>query len=220
MREVFLAACLGAVLVTQAAASEALKVDDVVTRVQARYDATHDFTAKVIQKLRVASLDKTLTSEGTVAFKKPGRMRWEFKEDEPQIIVADGTTLWFYRPQEQQVFKAPFDAAFRSTTPISFLTGVGRIAQDFDVTLNGESADGKLLYLQLVPKRDGGDVGVLRLRVMRDSADIQGAEVYDPLGNVSILEFEDLKRNLDMPDSSFAFQVPPGVDVISAPIGE
>jgi outer membrane lipoprotein carrier protein len=197
-----------------------LEVDDVIARVQARYDATHDFTARVIQKLRVASLDKTLTTEGTVAFKKPGRMRWEFKEDDPQIIVADGTTLWFYRPQEQQVFKAPFDAAFRSSTPISFLTGVGRIAQDFDVTLNGQSADGTLLYLQLIPKRDAGDVGVLRLRVTRDTADIRGAEVYDPLGNVSILEFEDLRRNLGLADERFEFEVPAGVDVISAPVAE
>lgn len=211
---------VGVVLITSVVATQALEAGDVVKRVQERYDATHDFTAKVIQKLRVASLDKTLTSEGTVAFKKPGRMRWEFKEDEPQIIVADGETLWFYRPEEQQVFKAPFDAAFRSTTPISFLTGVGRIAQDFDVTLNGESADGKLLYLQLVPKRDAGDVGVLRLRVTRDSADIRGAEVFDPLGNVSILEFEDVQRNLELPDSRFEFEIPPGVDVISAPTAD
>jgi outer membrane lipoprotein carrier protein len=196
------------------------EVDDIVARVQARYDATHDFTARVIQKLRVASLDKTLTTEGTVAFKKPGRMRWEFKEDDPQIIIADGTTLWFYRPEEQQVFKAPFDAAFHSSTPISFLTGVGRIAQDFDITLNGQSADGTLLYLQLIPKRDAGDVGVLRLRVTRDTADIRGAEVYDPLGNVSILEFEDLRRNLGLTDERFEFEVPAGVDVISAPVAE
>lgn len=208
------------VVTGRATIAPATEPGDIVARVQSRYDATHDFTARVVQKLRIASLDKTLTSEGTVAFKKPGRMRWEFKEDDPQIIVADGKTLWFYKPQEQQVFKAPFDAAFKSTTPISFLTGVGRIAQDFDVTLNGTSVDGKLVYLQLVPKRDGGDVGTLRLRVTHDTADIRGAEVYDPLGNVSILEFEDLQRNLDLPDERFEFEVPPGVDVISAPIGE
>jgi outer membrane lipoprotein carrier protein len=208
----------GAMLLA-AVAAHAAAADDLATRVQARYDATHDFTARVVQKLRVASLGKTLTSEGTVAFKKPGRMRWEFKQDDAQIIVADGTTLWFYRPQEQQVFKAPFDSAFRSTTPISFLTGVGSIVKDFDVTLNGESADGTLLYLQLVPKKDAADVGVLRLRVTRDTADIRGAEVFDPLGNVSILEFEDVQRNLGVPDERFQFEIPPGVDVISAPLG-
>jgi len=31
---------------------------------------------------------------------------------EPQVIVADGQTLWFYQPKEHQVMKAPFDAAF------------------------------------------------------------------------------------------------------------
>lgn len=209
----------GILVLLVAVVARAGEADDIATRVQERYDATHDFTARVVQKLRVASLDKTLTSEGTVAFKKPGRMRWEFKEDDPQIIVADGTTLWFYRPQEQQVFKAPFDSAFRSTTPISFLTGVGRITQDFNVTLSGESPDGKLLYLQLTPKKDAGDVGVLRLRVTRDTADIRGAEVFDPLGNVSILEFEDVQRNLALPDDRFQFEIPPGVDVISAPMG-
>ena len=56
----------------------------------------------------------------------------------PQTVVADGTTLWLYQPKEQQVMKAPFDAAFRSTTPISFLTGVGRITDDFSrATLDG-----------------------------------------------------------------------------------
>jgi outer membrane lipoprotein carrier protein len=220
MATLFKALCLVLVFAGWSTVALGLEVSEIIERVQARYDATHDFTAKVIQKLRVASLDKTLTTEGTVAFKKPGRMRWEFKEDDPQIIVADGTTLWFYRPEEQQVFKAPFDSAFRSTTPISFLTGVGRIAQDFDITLNGQSVDGKLLYLQLIPKRDAGDVGVLRLRVTSDTADIRGAEVYDPLGNVSILEFEDLRRNLGLTDERFEFEVPAGVDVISAPLAE
>jgi len=44
--------------------------------------------------------------------------------------------------------------------------------------------------------------------------------VYDPLGNVSILEFEDLRRNLGLTDERFEFEVPAGVDVISAPLAE
>jgi outer membrane lipoprotein-sorting protein len=59
----------------------------------------------------------------------------------------------------------------------------------------------------------------LRLRVTRDTADIRGAEVFDPLGNVSVLEFEDVQRNLALPDDRFQFEIPPGVDVISAPLG-
>lgn len=196
----------------------ALDADDVVDKVQARYDATEDFVAEVVQEMTVASLGKTITSKGTVAFKKPGRMRWEFLEDEPQVIVADGKTLWFYQPDEQQVFKAPFDTAFRSTTPISFLTGVGDIDEDFTVTLDGESDDGSLLYLLLVPKVESSDVGRLRLFVTSESLDIRGAEIHDPLGNVSRLEFRGVRRNIELDDARFEFEIPDGVDIISAPM--
>jgi outer membrane lipoprotein carrier protein len=193
---------------------------DVVRKVQQRYDATRDFIADVTQEMTIASLGKTTTAHGTVAFKKPGKMRWELSNDEPQIIVADGTTLWLYQPKEHQVLKAPFDAAFHSTTPISFLTGVGRIADDFEVTLDGAGGDRDPISLVLVPRHDGETLGKLRLSVERDSYDIQRAEIQDPFGNVSRVRFEHIQRNRGLSDERFVFEVPPGVDVISAPTGQ
>ena len=198
----------------------ALDVNEVVRKVQARYDATHDFTADVTQESTIASLGKTVTTHGTIVFKKPGKMRWDLTDTDPQLIVADGATLWLYRPADRQVLKAPFDAAFRSSAPISFLTGVGRITQDFDAKLDGESPDHQTLYLLLVPRQAASDVGQLRLAVARDSFDIRGADVHDPLGNVSRLRFDHVKRNTGVADEQFAFTVPPGVDVINAPIGQ
>jgi outer membrane lipoprotein carrier protein len=198
----------------------ALEVNEIVNKVQERYDATRDFTAEVTEEMTIASLGKTVTSRGTVAFKKPGKMRWELNDHERQTIVADGSTLWLYQPDERQVLKTPFDAAFRSSTPISFLTGVGRITQDFTVQADGESPDGKILYLMLVPRRDRSDVGKMRLAVARDSFDIVGAEIHDPLGNVSRLHFDHVKRNVGLSDDQFVFVIPPGVDVISAPTGQ
>ena len=192
-------------------------------RVQARYDATEDFTANVIQEMTVASLGKTIRSEGTVAFKKPGKMRWEFPGDAAQTIVADGTTLWLYQPAEKQVLKAPFQAAFSSSTPISFLAGVGRISEDFDVSVAGDAtgpvAD-DVVDLLLVSKRDADNVGRLRLTVVRDSGDIRAAAITDPLGNVTRLEFSNMQRNVHLGAERFVFEVPPGVDVITAPIGQ
>jgi len=200
-----------------AVSGRAASVDDVVRRVQERLDATKDFTAAVDQELVVASAGKSLRATGTVAFKKPGRMRWNLSGTNPQVIVADGTTLWFYQPDEQQVLKAPFQAAFRSTTPISFLTGVGRLGADFDVTLEGET-DG-VVRLALRPRKAAGELGRLQLAVDARSYDIVGAEVFDPVGNITRLRFSDLRRNTGMDDTQFRFEIPPGVDVIEAPIG-
>ncbi|MBI3784474.1 MAG: outer membrane lipoprotein chaperone LolA [Deltaproteobacteria bacterium] len=191
------------------------KVDEIVRKVQQRYDATKDFTADVSQEATITSLNKTVTASGTVAFKKPGKMRWELTQGDPQTVVADGTTMWVYRPQDNQVVKLPFQQAFHSNTPLSFLSGVGRIADDFSVTFDGES-DG-LYHLLLVPRQQSSDVGKLRLSVGTDSYDIRGAEVTDPLGNVSRLKFDKIQRNLDLNDQRFVFEVPPGVDVVTAP---
>jgi outer membrane lipoprotein carrier protein len=203
-----------------AAERRAVEVKEIVKKVQERYDSTRDFTAKVKQEMTIVSLGKTTTAQGTVAFKKPGKMRWELDHDAPQVIVADGNTLWLYQPKEHQVMKAPFNDAFRSTTPISFLTGVGNIAQDFDVSLEGASADGGLVHLMLVPRRDSATLGKLRLTVASDSGEIRGAEIFDPLGNVSRLQFSDIRRNQNLPDKDFVFEVPPGVDVITPPIAQ
>jgi outer membrane lipoprotein carrier protein len=192
-------------------------VEDVVDRVQKRFDATSDFTATVAQELVAASAGRTLEAHGTVAFKRPGKMRWNLQNDEPQIIVADGKTLWFYQPEEQQVLRSPFETAFRSNTPISFLTGVGRIRDDFDVSIAG-GEEGRL-NLALLPRRQGGEVGRLRLTVETENYDIIGAEIVDPLGNVTRLRFSELKRNVGLDDSLFEFELPDGVDVIDAPTG-
>lgn len=209
-----------AVLATAAAVAAAparRSTAEIVSRVQGRYDATRDFTAAVDQELVVASAGKTLHATGTVAFKRPGKMRLALGGSAPQVIVADGETLWFYQPDEQQVMKAPFKAAFRSSTPISFLTGVGKLADDFDVTTDGE--DNGVIYLALKPRKGGGDVGRLRLGVDARTYDIVAAEVVDPVGNVTRLHFSDLRRNQGVSDAQFTFEVPPGVDVIEAPIG-
>jgi outer membrane lipoprotein carrier protein len=191
--------------------------DDVADKVQGRYDATTDFTAAVRQELSLASGGKTAIATGTVAFKKPGKMRWDLREGASQVIVADGHTLWFYEPDEKQVLKAPFQSAFRSTTPISFLTGVGRLRDDFAVSAV-EREDG-VLHLELTPRKSDADLGKLRLSVDPTTYDIVGAEIVDPVGNHTRLFFTDLRRNVGLTDGLFQFEVPAGVDIVDAPIG-
>lgn len=208
---------LGVVLCAWSAAVHAVAVDEVVRHVQERFDATKDMSATVNQELVVASAGKTMHAQGTVAFKRPGKMRWNLTDGSTQVIVADGKTLWFYQPDEQQVLTAPFQAAFRSSTPISFLTGVGRLSEDFDVALAGE--DDGVVRLALKPRKGEGELGRLQLSVDARSYDIVGAEIVDPLGNTTRLRFSDLRRNTGLDEAQFHFEVPPGVDVIEAPIG-
>jgi len=204
-------------VVVAAEAAAPLQVDEVVARVQARFDDTADMRADVTQDVAVVSLGRSVSSKGTVAFRRPGKMRWNLTGDETQIIVADGKTIWFYQPAEKQVLRASLDSVFRSATPVSFLTGVGRIADDFKATI-GER-DSAQIGLLLEPKRANADFGRLELVVSADTYDIVEARVIDAIGNVTRIGFSNLRRNSGIPDSEFSFDVPPGVDVVDAPIG-
>jgi outer membrane lipoprotein carrier protein len=123
--------------------------------------------------------------------------------------------LWVYQPEHHQVLKTPFRAAFQSATPISFLFGVGQLKDDFDATL-ASNGPPDVIRVKLVPKREH-EIGVLVLDIDPQAYDIAGAEVTDPLGNVTRLAFSNLKRDVGLEDSQFTFEVPPGVDVVEPP---
>lgn len=188
----------------------------IVKKLQERYDETRTFHAKVRQEMKVASLGVSDVMDGSVVFKKPGKMRWDFTTPRAQQIVSDGATLWVYQPDDRQVLKAPFRAAFVSTTPVSFLLGVGRITDEFRPDADPRGCNAARLYVSLKSKTNQ-DVGALAFGVDRTTYDIVEAAVTDPLGNVTTLTFSDIVRNGDEPDATFAFTIPAGVDVITPP---
>ncbi len=205
---VLLCCCVGAPTYTADARPAAA---ELAARLQARYDETRAFHADFVQEVRSAALGRTLTSRGHVYFEKPGRMRWEFAEPQ-QTLIADGASFWLYQPAENQVIKTPFRRAFDSQTPISFLTGVGRLEADFAVSPQGETEH--VHRLRLLPKRDAAAVGHLDVEVDKATFDILQATVTDPLGNTTRLRFSNVERVDDLDDEMFRFALPAGVDLV------
>ena len=193
------------------APSETTASATLVARLQARYDETAGFRADFVQEVSSATLGQTLTSRGQVFFKKPGRMRWEFT-DPQQLLIADGSALWLYQPSERQVIKTPFQYAFSSQTPVSFLTGVGRLEEDFSIMPQGESRS--VHRLRLTPKQAAEAVGLLDIEVSKETFDILQALITDPLGNTTRVSFTNIDRETALGDDLFRFELPPGIDLV------
>ena len=214
-----LRACLGLLLLLLAIPVRGLgaSAQDVVRRVQDRYDQTQNFSADFTQEMRIESGGQVIKSSGKVWFQRPGRMHWAYLLPEEQTIIADGTTLWIVQPADNQVLKAPLQNAFESRTPVSFLLGVARLEQDFRATLLSPGDDGKL-RLQLDPaKAEDGSLGSLILDVDPETYDVTAATIRDPLGNTTRVVLVDVKRNGGVDASLFRFERPAGMDVIEAP---
>ncbi len=199
---------------TGASAPQSACVRNAVAAIQRRYEQVRDLRARFVQTTRSVAFSKPgeeQAARGTVQFAKPGKMRWSYEEPEPSLVVSDGSTLWLYDPAHREVQRLSVREGYFSGAAIQFLLGEGEILRDFEVTAHAcapESAD-----LELVPRRPES---YERLRVRADprTGELVRTEVVDLLGNRTIVEFHDIRANLDPPSETFAFEPPDGVRVI------
>ncbi|MBI2876164.1 MAG: outer membrane lipoprotein chaperone LolA [Candidatus Tectomicrobia bacterium] len=200
---------------------EALSLEEVVDRVQKKYEETQDFTADFEQVTRLAGFKKEQGSSGKVFMKKPGKMRWEYQHPEKQLIVSDGEAIWYYNAGLHQVTEGKFSKAYDSKTPGMFLMGLGKLKEDFKVSLSPEAsqASGGPYTLELRPKDPQLQQKLSRLviTVNPKSSLVEKSVVYDPLGNVTTLRFSNIRVNVGLAPSLFAFQVPKGAERIRIP---
>ena len=189
-------------------ASAADPLHDALDRLQQRYESTRTLTADFKQTVESPTLASPLESHGKVAFEKPNRMRWDYAKPDEQLIVGDGQTLWIYQPAEKQAIKAPLGEAFRASTPVTFLAGLGRVDRDFDPSLEREDAD--RWVLKLLPKNDPA-LGTLGLTVRKRDASIEEARITDPLGTTTRIAFSNEQRNGTLDPGQFRFS-PPSID--------
>ena len=204
---------LAALVLAAPARGDALK--DALSRLQQRYDDTRTMRADFRQIVESKTLAGTLETKGKVSFEKPNRMRWDYAQPDRQTIVSDGETLWIYQPDLKQVIKAPLGQAFQSSTPISFLAGLGRVDRDFDATMARNEPE--QWVLKLVPKQHDAGVGTLELGVRKSDASVAEARITDAAGTVTRILFSGEQRNVTLGPDLFVFTPPPGVDVVKPP---
>ena len=192
---------------------------ELAVALQKKYDGVKDFSADFTHTYEGGVLHKRITERGRLLIKKPGKMRWEYSSPEEKLFVSDGAKMYSYIPQDKQVIVATISAEDEATTPTLFLAGKGNLTRDFTpslIDLPPEMPSGARA-LKLIPKSRQQDYDWLVLAVDPSSLDIRGLVTTDAQGGKSSFSFTNLKQNLGLADKEFAFKIPRGVDVVSAP---
>jgi outer membrane lipoprotein carrier protein len=184
----------------------------IIERLQKTYDAAADFVADFRQETEVKTLNRSLKATGTVTFKRPGKMLWRYEEPKGQFVLADGTHLYFYQPEQNQIIKTPLKSAFRSDIPLSFLLGIGNLNKDFNATL--KATENSHYVLRLEPKSEAGGFSEILLGVNKDTFDIIWASVRDPSDNLTTIRFSNMRKGVGVNDSLFRLQAPSGADIV------
>jgi len=151
------------------------------------------------------------SSSGRVALAAPRLFRWEYEKPYPQLIVADGKTVWVYDPDLEQVSRRPQGSA-EQDSPLAALIDPGRLDRDFLVE-DGGSADG-LQWLVLKPRQGAEEAAFQSARLGLGDAGLARMEIVDALGQRTQIRFSGWKRNPAFPAQTFTYTPPPGVDVV------
>ena len=151
----------------------------------------------------------TQQASGRMAFARPGKFRWDYAAPYEQVIVGDGSKLWLYDVDLDQVTVKPLGDVIAGT-PAALLAGDNAIEKYFSLKNAGE-ADG-LEWLEARPKNK--DTSFERIRMGFKGDVLVQMELFDFFGQRTTLKLSHFVRNPAIAPSRFKFTPPKGADVI------
>ena len=166
--------------------------------------------ARFAQIIVDKNLKQLQQATGTMQFARPGRFRWQYEKPYEQVIVGDGSRLWIYDKDLNQVTVRKMDKALGGS-PAALLAGSNEIDKIYNLTNLG-SQEG-LDWLEAVPKSKENAFERIRLGFSRDG--LEAMELRDQFGQVTVIKFADVERNPKLSADAFRFVPPSGADVIS-----
>ena len=194
----------------RSAEADAELARSLVRRIEERQARAADLVARFTQSYRSGMLGREVTERGVVSIKRPGRMRWEYKDPEEKLFVSDGRTFYFYVPADRQVIVSEQDD--QRSLAARLLSGRGGLLDEFDASLEPPLEEG-VVRLKLVPRKD--DAEVARAYVDAEpTGRIRSILIEDQQGNRTRFRFENVRENTGLDDRLFRFQVPKGVEVV------
>ncbi len=173
---------------------------------------------------------------GTVYFRRPGRMRWEYEAPEKKLFISDGKTVWFYVPADHTVTKAPVRESSDWRTPLSLLTGkaeLSRLCTRIDL-ISEKGIPARHVVLRCLPKGEkdagptagtsvpqdstqlpgAGDFIDVLLEVDSSTGELDSVRIRQPGGIELQYRFGGWQEGLPLTDEMFQFRPPTGVAIV------
>ena len=159
------------------------------------------------------------TESGTVYFRRPGQMRWEYESPEKKLFIVDGKTTWFYVPYDHTVTKAPVKESSDWRTPLSLLTrkaDLAHLCDRIDLVEEPGVPQGHAV-LRCIPKQtqsDEKDYTEVRLEVDTSSGELARIQIRRPGAIELEYRFGNWQTDMPLDGSLFRFEVPKGVAIV------
>ena len=145
---------------------------------------------------------------GNFVFLRPGKFIWRYTSPYSQLLQSDGNYLYIYDKDLNQVTIRKLGAALGSN-PAAILFGSRNLEQHFKLKNLGTN-DG-CEWVQVTPRSK--NTSFERINIGMKNGFPRAMELYDTLGNKTVVDFSEFKKNPAINIRSFKFSIPKGADV-------
>ena len=181
-----------------------------VEALKALLEQTSTARARFAQMVLDKNLKMLQQATGTMQFSRPGKFRWEYDKPQEQVIVSDGSRVWIYDKDLNQVTVRRVDRALGSS-PAALLAGSNEIEKSYTFTALGNQEG--LDWLEAVPRTQ--ETAFEKIRLGFGKSGLEVMELRDQFGQVTVIKFSTIERNPKLSPEAFRFTPPKGADVIS-----
>ena len=188
-------------------------VDDGEALVNAFVTDVETFSGDFEQSLIDAEGRLLETTVGTLEIQRPGRFRWVYSEPYEQWLIADGSNIWSYDVDLEQVTVKP-QADALANTPALLLGGSGEAMDQFEY--DGSFVESGLTWVRLLPVDT--DSGFRRVELGFAKRQLSRMVFFDNLEQTTVVILKNVAVNQPIDAGRFEFIVPDDVDVVGKPV--
>jgi outer membrane lipoprotein carrier protein len=151
---------------------------------------------------------------GQIHFKPPHFLRVQQETPNPEAVISDGETLWWYIPQKKQAYRYPSHKLGKELKVLGdIFQGLRKAEETFVITLAGHDGNDER-RLALRPKPPWPDIDHITLSVTREDCRIRKVEIHNVLGGMTRFKLGDILVQERFKEGFFSFSPPEGVKVI------
>ncbi len=177
-----------------------------------RYGKVATLTADFVQLYRGS---RTIREVGVLQLKKPGKMRWDYREPGVKRFLSDGKKTFFYSQSRNSYYVEPIRASRDPRTPFLFLLGRSDQGKLFSrIELAGEPPlNPGHVVVKLVPARAVENLAAIFVECNPGDFKLSRVGLLMANGDRSDFLLSNVVENAVIPDSAFAITPPPGAKV-------
>ena len=197
------------------AAEKPTKLPPLLQEVQAQYQKSQGIEARFDQVTDIKATKQIKKAEGKIWIKRPNKLRWETINPEPNILVSDGKTFWFYTPPFEKGDRGQVIIKKTAQVQTQFLNAL--LSGTFDFADGSTTIETKSPHEFILKPKNGtaGDVKTAEISIDPVKHTVSQLILTHTSGNRTEIKLKEINLNSKLEESLFRFVPDHDTDKIS-----